>query len=552
MSGTVDRADPRAEDRVGSVLNDKWTLERLIGKGGMAAVYAARHRNGARAAVKMLHPDLARMAEVRDRFLQEGYAANRVEHRGAVQVLDDDTVQDGPDAGAAYIVMEQLEGESLEARAQREPALTEPEILAILDAVLEVLEAAHAHGVVHRDLKPENLFLARDPERDGIRVKVLDFGLARLSESANVTSAGLALGTPSYMSPEQASGKRDEIDGRTDIFAMGATAFRLLTGRRVHEADNAVMQVVLVATQPARSILDVKPDTSPAFAAIVDRALAFAKEDRYPDAGSMRADVVRALADRPPADGVRAPMASLNVVPYSLRQPNVSPNALGGIVITAGNADVAPRAAFEPTLGSTPSAAAVASAHSGVDEEVGAQDRPTSFGTPVAKRAAQRVEPRKRGLGLPLFLLVAAGVGVAFWKVPELRERLDASSTQLGELIEGGLHALTDDEAAETTPTGALERDRVGAATEPPAVVDPPATDKDAGEEDEEEDDDEDGGIDEEDEDGGAVAASSGPDGGARAAVTGSKTTATPAKHAPGKPPPKKRGKDRWRRKRHR
>lgn len=548
MSGTVDRADPRAEDRVGSVLNDKWTLERLIGKGGMAAVYAARHRNGARAAVKMLHPDLARMPEVRDRFLQEGYAANRVEHRGAVQVLDDDTVQDGPDAGAAYIVMEQLEGESLEARAQREPALTEAEILAILDAVLEVLVAAHAHGVVHRDLKPENLFLARDPERDGIRVKVLDFGLARLSESANVTSAGLALGTPSYMSPEQASGKRDEIDGRTDIFAMGATAFRLRTGRRVHEADNAIMQVVLVATQPARSILDVKPDTSPAFAAIVDRALAFAKEDRYPDAAAMRADVLRALADLPPADGVRAPMPSLNVVPYSLRQPN----ALGGIVIAAGSSEVASRAAFEPTLGSTPSAAAVASAHTIAGDAVSAQDRPTSFGTPVAKRSAQRGEPTKRGLGLPLALLFVAGVGAAFWSVPELRDRLDASSMQLRELIDGGLRALTDEDAAGTSPSGALDNDRVGAEATAPAIVDPVAGDGDAGDEDDEETDDEDGGVDEEDDDGGAVAAAPAHDGGPRAAATGNKTSVTPAKHAPGKPPPKKRGKDRWRRKRHR
>src|SRR5262245_34520616 len=146
----VEAADPRTQQRVGSVLNEKWTLEHLIGSGGMGAVYAARHRNGARAAVKILHPELARKSEVRERFLREGYAANRVEHRGAVQVLDDDIVKSGPDEGSAYLVMELLEGESLQERALRPPKLGERDLLEIMDAVLDVLGAAHDHGVVHR------------------------------------------------------------------------------------------------------------------------------------------------------------------------------------------------------------------------------------------------------------------------------------------------------------------------------------------------------------------------------------------------------------------
>src|SRR5687768_15755292 len=141
-------ADPRALERVGAILNDKWTLERLLGVGGMGAVYAGRHRNGARAAIKVLHPDLARVDVVRERFLREGYAANSVEHRGAVQVLDDDIVNDGPDQGSAYLVMELLEGESLDARASREPKLSERDLLEVMDAVLDVLDAAHAHGVI--------------------------------------------------------------------------------------------------------------------------------------------------------------------------------------------------------------------------------------------------------------------------------------------------------------------------------------------------------------------------------------------------------------------
>jgi serine/threonine-protein kinase len=286
-----EKLNAEARARVGQVLNDKWTLERLVGVGGMAAVYGARHRNGARAAVKLLHGELGRNPAVRERFLREGYAANRVEHRGAVQVLDDDVVHGGPDDGAAYIVMELLEGESLEDRAAHPPPLGEQEYLAILDGVLDVLEAAHEHGVVHRDLKPDNIFLARDPDSGKLRVKVLDFGLARLTESASTTQFGLALGTPSYMSPEQAAGRAGEIDGRTDLFALGATGFRLLALRRIHEEENVVRLVTLMANEPAPAIRSVAPNVSERVAAIIDRALAFDREDRYPTAAAMRADV---------------------------------------------------------------------------------------------------------------------------------------------------------------------------------------------------------------------------------------------------------------------
>ena len=289
-------SDPRAGARVGSVLDEKWTLERILGSGGMGAVYAARHRNGARGAVKVLHPELARRPEVRERFLREGYAANRVEHRGAVQVLDDDIIKEGPDEGTAYLVMEILEGESLEERIDRGPPLTEPELLVILDDVLAVLEAAHQNGVVHRDLKPANLFLNKDASGHG--VKVLDFGLARLAELRSVTSAGLALGTPSFMAPEQASGRQTEIDARSDLFAIGATAFMILADRGVHEADGVIELVARMGTLPAPKLREVAPHVSEAVAAIVDRALEFERENRYQSAAAMRADIVSALASR--------------------------------------------------------------------------------------------------------------------------------------------------------------------------------------------------------------------------------------------------------------
>ena len=300
--------DPQAQDRVGSVLHEKWTLERLIGVGGMGAVYAARHRNGARAAVKVLSPAMGRLPHIRKRFLHEGYAANRVDHAGAVKVLDDDVIPEGEDEGTAYLVMELLEGETLGDRAKREPPLGERELLEIADGVLAVLAAAHANGVVHRDLKPDNLFLARDAEREGTQIKVLDFGLARLLEAREQTIAGMAIGTPTYMSPEQAAGHVDEIDGRTDIYALGSILFQLASNKRIHDAAHTLGLVVRMATTPAPKLRSVAPDVSEPFARIVDRALEFKREDRYLTAAAMRADVQAALELLP------AGASTLNVI----------------------------------------------------------------------------------------------------------------------------------------------------------------------------------------------------------------------------------------------
>jgi serine/threonine protein kinase len=299
--------DSRSPARIGSVLDGKWTLERLLGSGGMAAVYAARHRNGARGAVKILHRELSRRSDVRERFLREGYVANRVDHPGAVKVLDDDVVADGPDAGTAYLVMELLEGESLQDRLEREPPLGEVEFLRMAQCVLEVLEAAHSRGVVHRDLKPENIFLARaetGASAGTVQVKVLDFGLARLLQGEAITTYGLALGTPSFMSPEQAAGRIDEIDGRTDLFALAATGFRVRSSQRIHEGDNPVELVGKMAKIPAPHLGTVAPDVSAPFARVIDRALQFRREDRYESAAAMREDIRLAIdeleKDAPP------------------------------------------------------------------------------------------------------------------------------------------------------------------------------------------------------------------------------------------------------------
>ena len=299
----TDELELRAQARIGRVLNEKWTLERLLGVGGMTAVYAARHRNGAKAAVKVLHPEFFADEDVRQRFLHEGRAANKVEHPNAVQVLDDDVVKgDGQgDEGTAYLVMELLEGESLLSYARNlGRSVPEAEVLAVADQVLEVLEAAHAHGIIHRDLKPENLFLVRAPSSpEGLRLKVLDFGIARIADGGGKTRVGTALGTPTYMAPEQAAGRRNEIDGRTDLFALGATMWRLLTGLRIHDAPSGAEILAKMATMRAPKIRSLAPAISAPMAAIIDRALEFDRDARYPDAAAMRRDVRAAIEGRP-------------------------------------------------------------------------------------------------------------------------------------------------------------------------------------------------------------------------------------------------------------
>jgi tRNA A-37 threonylcarbamoyl transferase component Bud32 len=278
------------ENRVGSILNGKWTLERLIGQGGMAVVYRAVHRNRKRAAIKMLLPELSVHLDVRDRFLREGYVANSVNHRGVVRVDDDDVSEDG----SAYLVMELLEGQTVQERWERlGRRMPLEQALAIADELLSVLIAAHSVGVVHRDLKPDNLYLTRE----GV-LKVLDFGIARLrelGESSTATRTGAVMGTPAFMAPEQARGRWELVDPRTDLWAVGALLFTLITGRPVHQAETANETLALACIQRAVSVRSLAPEVPEGIAQVIDTALAYEMSERPVDAAAMQR-VLRAAA----------------------------------------------------------------------------------------------------------------------------------------------------------------------------------------------------------------------------------------------------------------
>jgi serine/threonine-protein kinase len=294
----------RARRRVGTVVRRRYHVDAVLGVGGTGAVFAATHRDGDRVALKVLHPELSVLPEVRARFLREGHAANRVGHPGVVRVLDDD----GADETAeVLLVMELLEGESVHARVERAGGrLPLPEVLALADELLDVLGAAHGRGIVHRDIKPENLFLTRKGQ-----LKVLDFGIARLLDGSGATSTGTVLGTPGFMPPEQASGRVRDIGPAADLWAAAAVVFLLLGGEGPHAARTPGALLVMAATQQVRPLATVERGVPEAVARVVDRALAFDPRERWASAPEMQAalrDAVRGIApSRSPAPASAAP-----------------------------------------------------------------------------------------------------------------------------------------------------------------------------------------------------------------------------------------------------
>jgi serine/threonine protein kinase len=298
----------RALARIGETVNGKYHLDALLGVGGMAVVFAATHRNGGRHALKVLHDELSRSEEIRGRFLQEGSVANKVRHPGIVRIVDDD-VDSG---GRAYLVMEMLEGDTLDARWERRgKRLPLGDVAAVADGVLDVLGAAHAQGIIHRDIKPENVFITADRV-----VKLMDFGIARVRDGSGKTRTGDLIGTPAFMSPEQAGGRNKEIDARTDVWAVGALLFTLLTGEEVHIAAGVQGQLVFAATQPARSITRVMPTLPEDVAHVIDVALTFDMEGRWASAAAMQNALRSAVRNsKPPAPTVSQSGATQPLVP---------------------------------------------------------------------------------------------------------------------------------------------------------------------------------------------------------------------------------------------
>jgi len=293
--------------RPGTVIADTYEITRLLGQGGMGAVWEAKHLRlpGKRVVVKVLLFG-ATDAVVLARFRREAEIGSRLGHPNIVQVLDFNTLADG----TPYIVLELLQGESLAARLQRGPLPLE-EVKSVVTQVGSALAAAHREGIIHRDLKPDNVFLCPTDLGGEVRdvVKVLDFGISKIRGSKTVLTQDAALiGTPQYMAPEQATGRNDDIDTRTDVFAFGAMTFEMIAGTPPFSGDTLASVIHAIVYSPTPSLAEVAKDVPPAVIAAIERALDKDRAARFPDVGSfVKAVTSRSLATAPGTETVTRP-----------------------------------------------------------------------------------------------------------------------------------------------------------------------------------------------------------------------------------------------------
>jgi serine/threonine-protein kinase len=319
VAGTIGLGEPEdagADLGAGAVLDGRWRIETLLGVGGMGSVYRAEHVHvGRKAAVKVLHADLCKNPPERERFRREARVASRIRSAHVVEVLDF-----GEDAaGRPYLVMELLEGEPLRAVLEREGRLAPPRAVRLLRQLLDGLAAAHAEGIVHRDLKPENLWLSGTAPDELLRV--LDFGIAKWSDvrsDATRTQAGLVVGTPEYLSPEQAVG--GEVDRRADLYAAGILAFVMLTGRHPFDTSDLRALVAAHAFERVPSPSTVLPELA-AWPRLVDFVARATEKDRARRPGSSAE--LRAILD-----GAEAPVRPAASRTASVRPVHHTPQAV--------------------------------------------------------------------------------------------------------------------------------------------------------------------------------------------------------------------------------
>ena len=322
IDGEVLEADPASI--VNTVLDGQYQMEALLGKGGMGAVYRARHiLLGDRVAIKVLPPEVRNNAEWLRRFRREGQAARRFRHNNAVTVYDLRTAADG----TIYMVMEYVEGHTLDVAIKTRGRFSAAEAFDVLTPIMSVLDTAHSMGVVHRDLKPENIMIGKAENGPPV-VKLLDLGIAKLREIAGaensgntaLTMAGQVLGTPYYMSPEQwGEIPRDgnvEIDGRADIYSLGLVFYEMILGRRCFSGHTLhELRREHVTTRP-KPLHEVAPDVPRAFSDAIERATAKDRADRQGTAAILEKELRAALESAPASQQAagQTPLAMMETV----------------------------------------------------------------------------------------------------------------------------------------------------------------------------------------------------------------------------------------------
>ncbi len=408
-----------AEERVGTLLADKIRLDRILGQGGMGVVYAGVHLGlDLPVAVKFLHGELARHPDVASRFLTEARATGKLRHPNVIDVRDVGTTSDG----SAYMVLELLRGESLATRLETRGALTFAEAVSILVPTMDGLAAAHAAGIIHRDIKPDNVFLS--VSADGRLVpKLLDFGIAKLADGASsgsATATGAVMGTPYYMAPEQALGRKREIGPWSDVWSMAVMTYECLAGRLPFTLDEETsMAAILLALMTAEiaPLSRYRTDAPPELDHALLRAMARVPSHRTQSIAELRGELVGAIGELghgapTPAHGLKGirtgPLGfDVTVAPVAAETP-VPPVGVSTGAPTIGPVPARPRdaqtAPAKRPLDSAPSPALSSTASTGTP------NTGVAIATDPGTRAAM---PRRTMLALAaVVIVIVLGVGI--------------------------------------------------------------------------------------------------------------------------------------------
>ena len=309
--------DPSADALLGNVVDGRYEVMGVIGEGGMGTVYEVRHRAlGKRFAIKALRKDLALDGEIAARFIQEARTAAAVSHPGLVEITDFGRLE----SGQVYFVMELLEGQSLAALLRTGGPLPAARGLDIVRQLVHALKAAHDASIVHRDLKPDNIHISRG-DNDSDRVKIVDFGLAKVIGSSKLTRAGMVFGTPHYMSPEQAAGEM--VDHRADIYALGIVMYEMFTGKVPFEADSymGVLTKHMYMTPAPPSALSPELKSLGALEEVILRCLQKRPAARYDNLAALLAELDQRLPPTARRDGAVGALPLTSVLADQLELP---------------------------------------------------------------------------------------------------------------------------------------------------------------------------------------------------------------------------------------
>jgi len=327
--------EEEVDPKIGLLLNDRYRIVRKLGEGGMGAVYEGKHEMINRSlAIKCLHPQFMANKEVVERFHREANAATAVGNEHIIEVTDVGSFDDG----SPFIVMEKLDGIEFGDLLDEVGGISVGRMVHIVNQVCEALQAAHDQGIVHRDMKPENVFLIKRSGDEDF-VKVLDFGISKMAESAEslgngLTKTGMALGTPYYMPPEQAQGVRD-IDHRADVYACGVIMFQALTNRLPFDAESYPALMVKIMTEEAPDVSLFRRDLPVGLSDVVMRAMAKDRDRRFQTMNDLavalgpfsQAQAAAVMVTNPPVSPLASTQASGETTPFAWTQGEAASGA---------------------------------------------------------------------------------------------------------------------------------------------------------------------------------------------------------------------------------